>query len=221
MNLREILDRNKDLEYQKFSEKLTIGAKIIGVRMPILRQIANEVAKKDKISFLDSYKCKFQEEFLIYAIVLGKLQEKEKIKYAKKFIPKINNWAVCDLFCGELRARNLTAWKKMITPFKDKEQEFQARAYFVFGLKYLVKDQFVDEFLENCALNTNEARYVQMAVAWALCELFVNYRDKTLALFQSDRLDKFTKNTAIDKMRDSLRITDEDKQILKLLRRRK
>ena len=59
-----------------------------------------------------------------------------------------------------------------------------------------------------------------MAIAWLLCELMIKYRDLCLNYLTKSKLDDFTINKAIQKMNESFRITKEDKEYLKTLKRR-
>ena len=36
-------------------------------------------------------------------IGLAKMELEERINYIRLFVPRINNWAVCDIFSGELK----------------------------------------------------------------------------------------------------------------------
>ena len=36
-------------------------------------------------------------------IGLAKMELEEQMKYVTMFIPRIDNWAVCDIFCSELK----------------------------------------------------------------------------------------------------------------------
>ena len=61
--------------------------------------------------------------------------------------------------------------------------------------------------------NENEY-YVNMIMAWLLCELFIYQREKTLNYLKDSKLNSFVINKAISKCRDSYRINNEDKQLL-------
>ena len=54
-----------------------------------------------------------------------------------------------------------------------------------------------------------------MAVAWAISVCYVKFRDKTLKLLKIKELDIFVQNKAIQKIRESFRVSDEDKEMLK------
>ena len=106
MDLREELLSNQDLKYKEFSEKLIPGSQnIIGVRTPVLRTISKSIAKSEGITFLDTFIPEFHEEKLVYGFVITytKMDIDEKIRYLKKYIPYIDNWALCDTFCNSIK----------------------------------------------------------------------------------------------------------------------
>ena len=67
-----------------------------------------------------------------------------------------------------------------------------------------VIDKFYDE----------DEYYVNMAIAWLVCELMIYNRNKTLKYLGHHKLNKFTINKAISKCRDSYRVSKEDKELL-------
>ena len=67
-------------------------------------------------------------------------------------------------------------------------------------------------------LKGEQEYYVNMAVAWLVAECFTKHRNKTLPLFVGGDLNKFVNNKAISKCHDSYRVTDADKEMLKVYR---
>ena len=53
-----------------------------------------------------------------------------------------------------------------------------------------------------------------MAKAWLLAEAFVKFREPTLAILQTQSLPKFIQNKAIQKIRESYRVSKADKELL-------
>jgi 3-methyladenine DNA glycosylase AlkD len=62
--------------------------------------------------------------------------------------------------------------------------------------------------------------YVQMMVAWLLSISYIKFKEKTYQFLLSNKLDNFTFNKTISKICDSYRISKEEKQQLKYLRRK-
>ena len=63
-----------------------------------------------------------------------------------------------------------------------------------------------------------EEYYVNMMVAWIVCECFAKHRNETLEFLKTHNLNKFTINKAISKCHDSFRVNNEDKEFLKQYR---
>ena len=59
-----------------------------------------------------------------------------------------------------------------------------------------------------------EHYYVNMINSWLLCECFIKHRDETVKFLKTHKLNKFTINKAIQKCRDSYRVSIEDKEML-------
>ena len=97
------LYKYEDLEYKSFNSKLTkTKYEIIGIRVPMLRQIAKDIAKDDYENFFESITNKYYEEIFIQGLVIANLKE-DSLKYIPTFIKKIDDWAICDSFCNSLK----------------------------------------------------------------------------------------------------------------------
>lgn len=104
--IREQIFQLADEDYQKFSSKLLPTTNnILGVRLPQLRKLAKVIAKEDWRKFLVNSDVKYFEEIMLQGLVLGyaKSDIEEILKYVADFVPKIDNWSVCDSFCTGLK----------------------------------------------------------------------------------------------------------------------
>lgn len=66
---------------------------------------------------------------------------------------------------------------------------------------------------------TGEAYYVKMAVAWAVSVCYVKFPEITEKFLQKNSLDAFTHNKAIQKIRESYRVSKEAKERLQTMKR--
>ena len=57
-----------------------------------------------------------------------------------------------------------------------------------------------------------------MAIAWLLSVCFIKYRANTLELLKSKKLSPFVQNKTISKIRESYRVSDEDKELVNKLK---
>ena len=80
----------------------------------------------------------------------------------------------------------------------------------------LVNDIYIDRILSIINSFTEASYYyVDMILAWLLCDSFIKERDKTLQFFKKNNANSFVINKAISKCHDSYRVTKEDKEMLK------
>lgn len=108
-DLREKLFELADEKYKNFHSNLCPNTdNIIGVRVPKMREIAKEITKENWRNFLTNSSEDYYEEVLIkgFVIAYAKCDTEERLKYIENFIPKINNWAICDSFCNSLKFVN-------------------------------------------------------------------------------------------------------------------
>ena len=217
----------QDLKYQKFHSSLLPGVQnIIGVRMPLLRKLAKEVLRGDWRSYLDSSVAEpntYYEEDIIQALLIGtsKLSWQERHAYIKEFVPKINNWAVCDLFCSTLKEAQYyqEEYWQLIVPYFNSSNAYDLRFASVMLLNHFTGDEFVEEALNLLEAIKHEDYYVKMGIAWAISIFYIKQPQLTLKLIKQNNLDDFTHNKAIQKIRESFRVSKEDKEMLNRLKR--
>lgn len=218
--VRKKLFELQDLKYKEFHGNLCPNVDdIIGVRVPKLRQYAKELYKSnklDEIKIADHY----YEELMIQGMIIG-FQTKENIenviKQIKEFVPKINSWAVCDTFCAGLKITKKYQKEmfELIKTYLKSKKEYELRFAIVMLLDYYINDEYIDGVLQILNNIKSDKYYVQMANAWAISECLVKYYEKTILFLENCTLDKFTYNKAIQKARESYRITDEQKEELR------
>ena len=105
--IKEKLFELSDQKYKEFHSGLCPGTdNIIGVRVPVLRNYAKELSKKYNIEeLLQEIDNQYYEEIMLQGMLIG--LEKQDFntlqKQIKQFVPKIDNWAICDVFCAGLK----------------------------------------------------------------------------------------------------------------------
>lgn len=209
----------RDEKLEKFNEKIIpTKYKILGIKIPILKKIAKKIARTDIQSFFDYSLMTYFEEVMILGFVIGYLKEEDFFKYFYKFLFYIDNWAICDSFVS-----NLKILKKIV--FFDKtlnlilsNNEFTRRVGIVILLNYYIDDEHIDICLNAIKDLNDDSFYVNMAISWLISLSFIMFRSKTLTLLKSKALPVFVQNKAISKIRDSYRVTEKDKELVKNLR---
>lgn len=224
--IRQDLFAMQDLKYKEFHGSLCPDIdNVIGVRIPKLREYAKELYKCNNLKDI-KIEDKYYEELVIQGMLIGfqtKAPIKEVIKQVEEFIPKINSWAVCDTFCAGLKItkKYQTEMFKVIKEYLKSTQEYQVRFAIVMLLNYYINDQYIDQVLQILDNVKLDKYYVQMANAWAISICLIKYYNKTLDFLNTTKIDDFTYNKGIQKAIESYRITNEQKEYLRTLKRRR
>lgn len=211
--------------FQQFQKKLIPHTNsILGIRIPKCKQIAKEIAKGDWKSFLKQAQDTTHEEILIQGFVIGFMKEEPEIILAltKEFLPKINNWAICDCFCAGLKIvkKEQPLFWNFIQECLKTEEEFILRFAIVLGMSYYIDEKYLDSLFSSYNQIKHEGYYVKMAVAWAISACFIKYREKTEQFLNHNTLDDFTYNKALQKIIESNRVDKEEKEQMKKRKRK-
>ncbi len=224
--IKEKLLELADPKYKEFHSGLCPGTdNIIGVRVPVLRNYAKELAKEYQINeLLKQIDNQYYEEIMLQGMLIGLAKQDFKTiqKQIEEFVPKIDNWAVCDVFCAGLK---VTKKKKeemwhFIQKYLLSDQEFEIRFGVVMILDYYIEEDYLEKDFKIFDAITSQAYYVQMAVAWAISIALIKFYDKTIKYLENAKLDNFTYNKALQKAIESYRITDDRKEKLRQMKKR-
>ena len=157
-------------------------------------------------------------------MVLGLLKTDfdEILGYLQLFVPRIDSWSICDVTCAGLKVfkKHQAAGRSFLDQYLASANEYELRFAIIMLMAYYHDDSYIDDTLQVLNSTRHEGYYVKMAVAWALQLCFVKQRDKTLILFQHNNLDDFTLNKALQKCRESFRVSAADKELLQSLKRK-
>ncbi|WP_099204988.1 DNA alkylation repair protein [Scatolibacter rhodanostii] len=217
-----ILQKFSDLsdeQYRVFHASLVPGTTIhYGVRVPEIRRMAKEILRQDPTAFLGFSQPTSYEEIMLKGFVLAgmKMPIAEKLLLVEDFLPLIDNWAICDTFCSSLKCKpkEMPLVWEFIKPLFQSESEYTVRFAVVMFLGHFVQEFFVEEGLSLLLSISQDTYYINMAVAWAVSVCFIKFREPTFALISARQLRPFIQNKAIQKIRESLRVSAEDKTML-------
>lgn len=223
--IREELFANQDKEYQKFHSGLCPNVNdIIGVRIPILRKMAKQIVKENPEVFLNEVPIEFYEEKMLYGFVIGyhKMELEQRLKYLDKFVPMIDNWAVCDCSCSTFKftTQNQKEVWNYLQKYCQSKKEYELRFAIIMLMNYYLTEEYIDKVLAIYDTIKHPGYYVKMAVAWAISVAYVKFPQKTMALLKQNHLDDFTHNKAIQKMIESYRVEKEVKEKLREMKRK-
>lgn len=218
MDVRKELFMLADAQYRDFHKKLIPGYdenRILGVRIPQLRKLGKKLAN-------DDFAWDYYEEVMLHGFYIGykKLDLPERLRLLDVFVPRIDNWAVCDCAVSSMRfiEKVRAPFLEYLQTYMNSEREYELRFAVVVLMDYYLTDDYIDMVLTYLQNLRSGFYYVNMAVAWALSVAFVRYQDRVLPLLEAKNLSREVQNRTIGKIRDSLRVDKEMKQYVKTLR---
>ncbi|MDD2583424.1 MAG: DNA alkylation repair protein [Bacteroidales bacterium] len=211
-------------DYKAFNRKLIpTNYEILGVRMPALRKLAKEiVANLDVSEYLNNAEQTTYEHIMLYGLVLGYLNEpllETLFHYLDPLILKFDNWAHVDAIISSLKIfkKHPNEVLAHFLPLKTHPGEFAKRTFVILLMNYFLDSVNICSTLKHLSQIEQEQYYVDMAIAWATCEALVKHYHQTIPLLQQQTFTKFVHNKAIQKARESYRITPQTKEYLKTL----
>lgn len=222
--LRENLQDLADNGYREFHLRTCPQAQhLLGVRLPAQRKLTKQIIKSgDYWQFLDSFTPYYYEEVMITGIIIASapMGLAERLDYVAWFLPYINNWAVCDTFCNSFKIPpiDLDKYWDFLMQFQDSQEEYTLRFIFVMLLCHFINLDYLERIFQLLDEIHCEKHYVEMAKAWLIAEIFTKFPNQTYDYLSHDQLSTFAHNKAIQKVCESRRIFDADKQHLRSMK---
>lgn len=221
--LKELLDLREE-EYADFQSRLTPGIdreRFIGVRIPKLRKLAG-IFKKTTASkeFLGELPHYYFEENMLHGLLIAEIKDYDMcIAELEKFLPFIDNWAVCDVLSPKVFKKHKTELFSEIQKWSDSKDTYICRFGIGMLMRYFLDEDFTPEHLKIPANIHSEEYYVNMMLAWYFATALAKQWKDTIVLLETGVLDKWVHNKTIQKARESFRITGGQKEYLKGLKR--
>lgn len=141
--VRRFLIENSEGKYREFSQALIPGEEtMLGVRLPVLRKKAKELAKgnwREELKTEDIY----FEEIMLRGMMLSYVKEdlSTMLPYIEAYIPCVKNWSVCDSVFSKmdiLREDGKKTWE-FIQPYLYSDREFEIRTGIIIMMQHLLK----------------------------------------------------------------------------------
>lgn len=216
---KDISEFNRYLEKIKREDKIEFtkrivntNMKVLGIEIPTLRKISKEIGKGNYISYLDKFNNKYYENTLVNAILINNIND---IELKKHYLSRqtIDNWSTVDILKFNIKGREKD-YLKLSKEYLRDEKSFNRRIGVRILFNYTKNDNLDEIFKIINSLYDEKEYYVNMAVAWLMCEIVINNREKAFKYFENHKLNDFTINKTISKCRDSFRVSKEDKELL-------
>ena len=223
---RAVLERLfalQDTKYRAFQSKLmpTVAPEtVIGVRTPLLRNLAKELAgTAEAADFLRVLPHAYYEENNLHAFLVEKIRDYDAaLAETERFLPYIDNWATCDSGVPAVFKKNKNELLLHVYEWLHSDKPYTVR----YGIGTLMRLYLDEDFDIKYALDVAKIRsgeyYVNMMKAWYIATALAKQYDAVLPILQERLMDSWSHNKAIQKARESYRITPQQKEYLSTLK---
>ena len=220
------------------------GTRIMGVHIPQLKNLAKELSRRsDAVTLLNSFVHELHvgslcfEEKIIWGLLINaiKATEQQKYSFLRTFVPAMDNWAVCDTICCNIKwIKDKEALWEYLQPYFDSDKEFDVRFAIVMSMIFFLDTesfQKVTERLDSIDfskiqsefLSPKEAKvaeqvrgvakgerpyYVRMAVAWLLATALAKLNEQPRAYVNACNIPEDVIRLYKRKVRESFRTRD-------------
>ncbi len=212
----------QDLEYRAFQSKLmpTIPKqKIIGIRTPLLRQLAKKIRHTDLATeFLSTLPHRYYEEDNLHAFLIEQISNFEDcIAALERFLPYIDNWATCDSLSPPILRAHHSQLLPCLSQWLNSSHPYTIRFAIKMLMNEFLEEDFSPSYLLTVASVKSDEYYVNMMVAWYFATALAKQYKATLPYLESNRLSDWIHTKTIRKALESYRIPTEHKFYLRTL----
>lgn len=218
----------QDLKYRDFHSKLmpTVDKeKVIGVRIPQLRKYASSFLKlssREEINeFMHTLPHQYYEEDNLHAFIIEKIKDYEEcINALNAFLTYIDNWATCDMMNPKVLKKEPERLLEQVKVWMKAKETYVVRFAMGCLMNYYLEENFTTECADLVAEVQSDEYYIQMMQAWYFATALAKQYDAVLPYLLEHRLSMWVHNKTIQKAVESYRITTEQKDYLKTLKRK-
>lgn len=210
-----------DAVYRDFNSKIvpTVNVKkIIGVRTPVLRAMARDMAKSGVYKdFVRDLPHKFFEENQLHAFIISGFRDFDlAVAAVDEFLPYVDNWATCDQMSPKVFAKNTNKVLPYIKKWIKSKHAYTVRFAVLCLMRYYMDANFDEKYADMVLGIKTEEYYVNMMRAWYFATAAAKQFDRIYPYFE--KLDSWTRARAIQKAIESYRVAPEYKVKLRKAR---
>lgn len=215
----------QDIPYGDFQARLIPNLPretVIGVRTPELRRLAKKLSGTPEAeAFLKELPHRFFEENQLHAFLLeGVKAYDDCIRLLEAFLPYVDNWATCDQMCPKVLGKHPDRLLGQIRVWLSSSHTYTVRFAIGLLMRYYLDGRFSPEYPRLVAAVASEEYYVNMMIAWYFATALAKQYGSILPYLKEQRLGSWIHNKTIQKALESYRVSPEQKEELRALRRK-
>jgi len=136
------------------------------------------------------------------------------------FLPYVNNWATCDLMVPKAFRSCPACLLPAVRRWLASDHPYTVRFGIGMLMHFYLGEGFRPEYPAWVAGVRSEEYYVKMMIAWYFATALAQQPQAVLPFLEQPRLERWTHNKAIQKAMESNRISLQQKEYLRSLKRR-
>lgn len=224
-SLCDYLRSQADTEKAAFDQKLIPGSshEFLGWAVPELRKLAKELAHKEPQQALAlTASSQIHEMILLHGFVIGyaRWSWEEWTQYVEDFVPRITDWAICDMVCCTLtliRKHRAEGWD-FLRPYWESGKEFEQRFAVIMLMDHYLTEEYLEKVLDVLRHLPPAGYYAAMAVGWAMQCAFLKKPELVFPLLTDPDIALESRVLARKKILESLRTPQEWRPRVKALK---
>lgn len=222
----EDLQEQADASYRDFQCRLipTVAPEtVLGVRVPEVRKLAAQLHNTEQAAaFMQQLPHRYYDENNLHACLIEKITPYEAcVQALDQFLPFVDNWATCDMMHPRVFHTHPKELPAQAHQWMKSDHPYTVR----FGIGVLLSE-YLDDFFdpvmpEWVAAVRSQEYYVNMMAAWYFATALCKQPETIWPYLKDQKLDEWVRQKAIQKAIESRRISKEEKEVLRALRREK
>lgn len=224
MTIQSRLLSMREEKYADFQAKLIPNidsATVVGVRVPMLRKLAKEYRNNPEMKeFMQKLPHDYYDENMLHVLLIEQVKDFDLcLQEVEQFLPYVDNWAVCDIMRPKALLQNREVFHQKCLEWLHSELIYTCR----FGMEglmnyFLDTDESLDDMKQVASIKSDEY-YVNMMLAWYFATALAICWEKAVGFLERRQLSDWVHNKSIQKAVESFRISKEQKDYLKSLKR--
>lgn len=209
----------KDEKYKEFQCALmpTVDPeRVIGVRTPALRSLSKRLWNEERAEeFMKNLPHRYYEENNLHATFIERITDFDIcIAELDRFLPFVDNWATCDMMNPKALKKHPEKLLSKAYEWLESEDTYTVRYGIGVLMRHFLKEGFRVEYAQRVAAIRSDEYYINMMVAWYFATALAFRYEEILPFFEKKKLPLWTHRKALQKARESYRITPEQKSFL-------
>ena len=222
MEIEKKLKEMSEEGYRRFTSGLIPEIpeeRILGVRIPELRKLSRKM--EDRKEFLHSLPHHYLDENNLHAIMISNIEDQdETIREIERFLPYVDNWETSDIMNPASLRKDLGKTNSHAHEWLQSRYIYSRRYAITTFMKFFLDIPYLDEMaMEEISRIGDDDYYVKMASSWYWAEALYRCPGTALTYFEKDQLDPWIRRKAIQKARESKKISKDLKSQLQEMKK--